>query len=623
MLVVIALTGICGTSYIMFSVFRDTAGTVKRETDLFATYEKASRAVRSFGELKYWLTDVAVSQLMNSERNAAAAQKRFRDDLTALRAVDPANIDAIGGELDELIKSAEAAADAYASDKRVVGNSLMADARRHLGAIDTKLGAIEAEVAAQSAQARELMNEASDRARRWLLVVLVVALFAAIVGTVSLLRTISRPLRTMHQAVVGLTAGDLDVTIPTDAPKEVAAVGHALHLFRNSISEINRLAAIEHKQRQILSTAIETIGEGFALFDSDNVLVVPNTRLHEIFPDVRHLLQPGARYVDVMQAIEGARPDGEAAAGSAASGNVREVERSDSRWVRINERHAASGETVVVFLDISVQKKREADLTAARDLAEDYLQQIEAELKTARDLQQGMVPTNFEARHHPQSVAIHGTLVPAHRIGGDLYDFVYGADGRLYFLIGDVCGKGVPAALYMTQVKTLFRVMTEHLVREGKAEAGALLAAINDQLAFENPALMFVTAQVGILDPRSGILELANGGHPMPIVIEGADASYFEMPHGMALGVDGGHSYQTRRMKLAPGSGLIIYTDGVTDMLNAAGVQFDETRLIDAVAQHTDAAPAELVKHLKHTLAEHSGSTEQFDDVTILALRFG
>ncbi|MBV8474141.1 MAG: SpoIIE family protein phosphatase, partial [Hyphomicrobiales bacterium] len=94
-----------------------------------------------------------------------------------------------------------------------------------------------------------------------------------------------------------------------------------------------------------------------------------------------------------------------------------------------------------------------------RDKARIYLEQIETELKTARDIQLMMVPTSFAPEHHAQSIAAYGHLSPARRIGGDLYDFFYGADGKLYFFIGDVCGKGIPAALYMAKTKTLFRLL--------------------------------------------------------------------------------------------------------------------------------------------------------------------
>jgi sigma-B regulation protein RsbU (phosphoserine phosphatase) len=259
-----------------------------------------------------------------------------------------------------------------------------------------------------------------------------------------------------------------------------------------------------------------------------------------------------------------------------------------------------------------------------RDKARAYLDQIEAELKIARDIQLMMVPTDFAAADHPPSMSVYGSLSPARRIGGDLYDFFYGADRKLYFFIGDVCGKGIPAALYMTRAKTLFRIIAEQAGRgESAADAASILQRVNRELTRDNPSMMFVTALLGVLDCTTGAVELANAGHPMPVTIRvGGSASMVEVTPGLPLGLMEEHIFGAQDIRLAPGTTLFLYTDGVTDMMDAEDVQFGDERLLEALSVLDEPVPEALVASLAHNLAVHAGATEQFDDITMLALRY-
>jgi signal transduction histidine kinase/DNA-binding response OmpR family regulator len=380
-LAVMMLAGIVCTSYVLISVLGNNVAVVDRESQLFDRYRRVSDAVHTFGEVKYWLTDLAVSQLVISERNGTAAEHRFREEVAQLRALDPGAVRAIEVDLDGLIKGAGDASDAYADGNRVVGNTLMAQARQHFGDIDAKLAGIAAAVSAQSAQARADLVASADHAILLFTTLLLAVLGIGLVVTIGVLRTIARPLKVMHEAVVGLTAGRLDVTIPTHAPREVAAVGRALELFRDAVGERQRLSEAERKQRQTLADAIETIGEGFALFDPAGKLVVCNTRLTEIFPKSAHVLKPGTAYEEILRSI--ALDSGAAGANESAEDwlaqqrrlreakvQVRAIGHGDSRWAHVSERQSATGDTVVVFLDITEHMRREMELAAARDLAE-------------------------------------------------------------------------------------------------------------------------------------------------------------------------------------------------------------------------------------------------------------
>ncbi len=258
-----------------------------------------------------------------------------------------------------------------------------------------------------------------------------------------------------------------------------------------------------------------------------------------------------------------------------------------------------------------------------RDKANAFLEQIESELKTARELQLMMVPRNFAAADHPGSISICGSLEPARRIGGDLYDFFYGEDGHLYFLIGDVCGKGIPAALYMTRTKTLFRLVAEEAGRgETSPDAAAILSRINHELARDNPSLIYVTAVMGRLDPATGAFDLANAGHPMPLLVDAASGvSTFETSNGLPLGLVDDKAYKTHSASLSAGTTIFLYTDGVTDTLNLKDEQFGDDRLFAALAGAAP-RPAALIADLGARLAEFAGATEPFDDITMLAIAY-
>lgn len=259
-----------------------------------------------------------------------------------------------------------------------------------------------------------------------------------------------------------------------------------------------------------------------------------------------------------------------------------------------------------------------------RDEARAYHDQIEVELKTARDIQLMMVPAGFAASDHAPSMSVYSSLSPARRIGGDLYDFFYGADRKFYFFIGDVCGKGIPAALYMTRAKTVFRLIAEQAGRgESAADAAAILKRINRELARDNPSLMFVTALLGVLDCTTGATELANAGHPMPIMLRAGELpSTVDVPPGLPLGLAEDHVFHAREIELSPGTTLFLYTDGVTDTMDAQDVQFGDTRLFEALSVLDEPIPKAVVASLTHSLAVHAGATEQFDDITMLALRY-
>ena len=249
-------------------------------------------------------------------------------------------------------------------------------------------------------------------------------------------------------------------------------------------------------------------------------------------------------------------------------------------------------------------------------LAEEALQHrlLEKDIDRARDIQMSMLPTVFPAR---AEFALSAALRPARSVGGDLYDFLEGPDG-VWFFLGDVSGKGFPAALLMAVTRTLFRASAPD-----ETSPSALLGRMNRELSRDNERAMFVTGFAGRLDLATGEVAFSNAGHNRPYVIgqDGAVRSVGEAA-GMVMGVDGDFEYPVGVVALAPGDTLYLYTDGVTEALDAASRQYGEARLEARLRELAQAPVGTVVQETLHAVQEFAGSTPQSDDIAVMAVRY-
>lgn len=252
-----------------------------------------------------------------------------------------------------------------------------------------------------------------------------------------------------------------------------------------------------------------------------------------------------------------------------------------------------------------------AQTTAAKE-------RIESELKIARTIQMNFLPRESSLFPEEAPVEIFALLKPAKEIGGDLYDF-FPLDGdRLFFSIGDVSGKGIPAALFMAAAKTLMK---------GKAGPGIapsdLLNSVNRELCFENQSMMFVTAFCGILNVRTGELVYSSAGHLPPLLstAEGP-AEWLPVPGGCPLGIFEDMEYETFRARVRVGDILLVYTDGVTEAMNAAHELYSSGKLLGVVRESGCSSAEDAVKVVFKSVEEFSSGLPQTDDIAVLAIRF-
>ena len=234
-------------------------------------------------------------------------------------------------------------------------------------------------------------------------------------------------------------------------------------------------------------------------------------------------------------------------------------------------------------------------------------QRIESELDTARSIQSGILPKSF-----PPNVS--ACIRPAREVGGDLYDF-FEQDGKLFFIVGDASGKGVPAALFSFMAVTVFRLSC----RLGLAPH-EIVSQINATLTNGNDMCMFVTAFVGMLDCATGRFEYCNAGHNPPVLAVDGTVEFLDVKRNIPTGVMDGFVYASQTATLKRGTRLFVYTDGVTEAERADRAQYGEGRLKDFVAANAATPVSELSESLISDVDRYVSGAEQSDDITVMVI---
>jgi sigma-B regulation protein RsbU (phosphoserine phosphatase) len=243
-------------------------------------------------------------------------------------------------------------------------------------------------------------------------------------------------------------------------------------------------------------------------------------------------------------------------------------------------------------------------------------ERMEGELHAATRIQMGFLPDPMPSAESRGRFRLAAELIPAREVGGDLYDFFMVDGNRLCVVIGDVSGKGVPAALFMS--------MTMILLRSG-AEAGGdpeeILSRINRNLARNNANVMFVTLFVAVADLRTGELRYANGGHNPPHIVSGSGIRRIEDAAGPIVGVFEDAVFCGGKIVMEPGETLFLHTDGVNEAMNAACEEFGNAALEATLAASGGGSPGEMMRRMREAVAAHVAGAPASDDVAMLCLR--
>ena len=236
---------------------------------------------------------------------------------------------------------------------------------------------------------------------------------------------------------------------------------------------------------------------------------------------------------------------------------------------------------------------------------------IGSELRVARQIQERMLPAPLPER---EGLVVQGSLTPAKEVGGDLYDY-FARDGKLFFCIGDVSGKGVPAALVMSVVLFLFRSISDR-----EDDPARIVGELNREVCRRNEAGMFVTFFLGVLDLSTGALHYCNAGHDHPVLVRDT-AEELPAIANMPVGAFGDFAYKAQEATVAPGTVLFLYTDGVTEAKHPLRKQYGRERLLQVLSGGSR-EPDALIGSVLNGIRSFAGNAAQSDDITMLAVRY-
>ena len=265
---------------------------------------------------------------------------------------------------------------------------------------------------------------------------------------------------------------------------------------------------------------------------------------------------------------------------------------------------------IIFFIIYTLVRRRAAKRMAEMRAAQE---RIENELRIARDIQMSMVPSTFPDR---EGLDMYASMTPAKEVGGDLYGYVLLGD-KLYFALGDVSGKGVPASLFMAQATRLFRTLAAQQMMPAE-----ICTRMNEALSGEdNESGMFVTFWLGLVDLKTGRLDFCNAGHNPPVLSEKVKVDYLSMIPNAPIGLWPGLEYEGEVIDSIKGHPLFIYTDGLNEAENRRQEQFGDDRLLDILrTKHFDSA-RQVVEMLKEEVERHRDGAEPNDDLTMMCVR--
>lgn len=385
-----------------------------------------------------------------------------------------------------------------------------------------------------------------------------------------------------------------------------------------------------------LIEAIESVPQWFALFDADDRLVICNRKYLEVMSGSGTLVQAGDSFESIVRRTA-ERGDIPAAIGNVESWMKQRLEmhrnpiapyiqhRSSGQWLQINERKTHDGGTVFIATDITALKNAEQAAEDAKARLADSLALVEAaktrmqeELNVGRDIQRSMLPRVFPAFPDRKELELYAVLEPALEIGGDLYDFFLVDDHRLCFVIGDVSGNGVPAALFMAMTKIMVKTRAA-----SDPSPASIVTHVNDALSAENDSCMFVTLYLGILNLRDGTLLATNAGHNPPLLKRrDGQFEWLTAQDGPLVGPMPGIAFKESAIQLNPGDELFLYTDGVTEADNRRRELFGKDRLQAVLNQSRAVSVLDRLGDVMHAVRAFAGDAPQADDITMLGLRY-
>ena len=282
--------------------------------------------------------------------------------------------------------------------------------------------------------------------------------------------------------------------------------------------------------------------------------------------------------------------------------NIRTNDELEDLWQSMTEMEEDMNDTMCRLRDVTAEQER-----------------MEAELSIAAQIQEGMLPRQFPAFPERKEFDIYASMTPAKEVGGDLYDFFLVDEDHLAAVIADVSGKGISAALFMVNAKALL----QNQMMAGNTDIVEVCEKVNNRLIEQNEANLFVTVWLGLLTISTGEVTYVNAGHEYPAIYRSGKQFAIEKDkHSGPLAAFEGMKFKTGSFTLQPGDTVFCYTDGVTEANNCEHELFGMERMLEALNRCPDAGPKELDEQVRAAVREFAADEPQFDDMTILGLKY-
>lgn len=394
------LAVLIGSNLYLNRALSDSANSLLEESETVGIMTNANAAANAFGDLKYWLTDLAASLLVRSELEAESARERLEVELDLLAPYKPDVVKAIRADVASMVEESLNAVDAYTNSQRVMGNTMMASARNHIMEVDAHFAELvrdlEMQVQVTSSRAIETASNTERNSVWWT----ATASLLGILFTAWVVQSIRTPLSRLVSAMGDITSGNLDTEIPEPGHDEIGSMSRTLTLFRDSTRERNKLqqerdnaaVALQDAQSQ-LNAALDSMSDGFCLYDKDDRLLLSNDRFRSgLHPGMQDHFTDGVTFEAIIRKsveiglIPEAKHDPEAWVLERIHrhknpGTAYEQERLDGQWLRIDERKTASGGIVSIYSDITELKRRQQLLVEAGDAKDAVLDELNVVLE--------------------------------------------------------------------------------------------------------------------------------------------------------------------------------------------------------------------------------------------------
>ncbi len=378
------LTVLIGSNLYLNNALSRGANTLLEESEIVMQMTTANAASHAFGDLKYWLTDLAASLLVRSELEAEEAHARLETNLEKLAPANPGVVAVVRNDVEQMLELSLSAVDAYTESQRVMGNTLMARARTHISNVDGQLASLVSKLedkVQRSSDSAIAEAKTAERISTWLTIV---ASLLGLILTALVIHSIRTPLRRLVVAMNDITNGNIETEIPPAGEDEIGSMTRTLTLFRDTTRERYRLEKerdkatdeLQETQSQ-LNAALESMSEGFSLYDKDDRLLLSNKQFRsDLNRGLAGSIKPGDSFESIVResAKNGDVPEAEANFETwvqerlnqhSRPGVAFEQKQRDGRWLRIDERKTSDGGTVAIYTDITELKHRQQLLIEA------------------------------------------------------------------------------------------------------------------------------------------------------------------------------------------------------------------------------------------------------------------